>query len=290
VDADEVEPEAYSATALAMFLTCSYPWVNGTPMSQGKCYGLSRDGEACLNTALCKAHVLPRGFARRIMGANKTNKLLTLSAVTNTQHGVYDQEILCKDCDRWLGGAYDKYAVEILWNIRDKVVPLPNDLGLGDLVRIENVDGDRLALFVLSVLWRASISRRFPKVDLEHSTLPAAQALFGVCHLEATLSNFQVYIERLQTKLPLSPGGFWTAPARVYERNGWAFALGGFRFTAKFDARSFLDEHKPFIINGSRNLLCRVVRFEDGPEHAALRDIAAAQLRRKSKPRSVLKD
>jgi hypothetical protein len=222
------------------------------------------------------------------MGASKKNKLLSLGAVTDTQHGVYDTEILCKDCDRHLGDAYDKYAIEALRNIDDRLEPLPaNDAGLDDLVQINNIDGDRLVRFVLSVLWRASISKWFNKVDLENHAQSASEVLFGVRFLEEALPHFQVYAEKLQTKLPLSPGGFWTSPTRIYEGNLWTFALAGLRFTAKFDGRPFLDEHKPFILNGSRNLLCRVVRFEHGPEHAAFCDIAVAHLMRQSNPRSA---
>jgi len=253
-----------------------------------KCNGLASDGSACLSTRLCRAHILPSAFAKRIMGSHKKNKLLSLSAVSDTQHGVYDTEILCAVCDRHLGNAYDKYAVENSYRSDDYLEQVPgNDLGLNDLLVLKNVDGDRLALFVLSVLWRASLSRRVKLVDLGHHANEAKKVLFGARRLERALPNFQVYIEKLRTRLPLSTGGFWTSPVRVADGDAWTFALAGFRFTAKFHSRPFADEHKPFILNGSGNPLCRIVRFEDGREHAALRDIAVANLLRRSRSQTV---
>jgi hypothetical protein len=124
------------------------------------------------------------------------------------------------------------------------------------------------------------------QVDLGHYADEAKRVLFGVSPMNDALPHFQVYIEKLRTKLPLSPAGFWTSPVKLAEKNVWNFALAGFRFTAKFDMRPFPDEHKPFILNGSENPLCRVVRFEVGREHAALRDIAVANLIRRSRPRT----
>jgi hypothetical protein len=67
------------------------------------CNGLAPGGSACPSTKLCRAHILPSAFAKRIMGASKKNKLLSLSAVSDTQYGVFDPEILCAACDRYLG-------------------------------------------------------------------------------------------------------------------------------------------------------------------------------------------
>ncbi len=255
-------------------------------MATGTCHGAAFDGGPCSQTDLCEAHIFPRGFARDIMGSYKEVKKLGLQAVTSTQHGVYDPEILCSSCDRKLGD-YDKYAVEVCRRVvtTQTVIEAEADLTLPKLVHVPDVDGDRLALFVLALMWRASISKRpeFRKVDLGANSEQVRDILFGQRSVNS-LAGFRTYIERFQTKRRINPQGFYTSPYRVLmpERNAWAFALAGFRFTVKFDTRSFSDYVKPFIINGSTSLLCRLVSIEGGPEDAAFTDIVRAHLERRA--------
>jgi hypothetical protein len=255
-------------------------------MATGSCHGLASDGGLCRDPDLCDAHIFPRSFARDIMRGHTQAKRLSLRAVTSTQHGVYDSDILCATCDRKLG-VYDKYAVEVCRRAASTQAVLKTDvdLALSKLASIPDVDGDRLALFVLALMWRASISKRweFRKVDLGDYCQPVREVLFGHCSLDS-LRGFQTYVERFQTKRRISPNGFYTSPYRVLtpERNAWAFALRGFRFTVKFDPRPFNDEVKPFIINGSTSLLCPLVSIEGGPEDAAFVDILSAHHERRA--------
>lgn len=262
-------------------------------MTTAHCHGISPTGKPCQATRLCDAHIVPRGFTRDMLRGFKQVKKLSSQAVSASQHGVYDSHILCAKCDHLLG-VYDKYAVEVCRRAAtaQRVLTPASDLSLPPLVSIPDVDGDRLALFVLAVIWRAAISKRpeFQKVDLGDLGEPIAQVLFGHKPL-IDLIGFQTYLERFQTKRPISPRGFYTSPYRVLrpERNAWAFALAGFRFTAKFDARSFDDAVKPFIINGARSLLCPIVTIEGGPEDAAFEAMVRAHhQRRMRRPAAVL--
>jgi len=106
---------------------------------------------------------------------------MSLDKVHPTQHGVYDPGILCADCDGRLGKG-DDYALEVCRRFaRDhKTIR-------GGLFEMHNVDGDRFATFVLSVLWRASISSRVEcrSVSLGPYESEACEVIFGAKPLHA---------------------------------------------------------------------------------------------------------
>lgn len=66
--------------------------------------------------------------------------------------GPYDPDILCEECDGFLG-KYDQYAKGIL-------LDSPFEERGEEAYLIKNVDFDKLRVFLISVLWRAGISNR----------------------------------------------------------------------------------------------------------------------------------
>lgn len=87
--------------------------------------------------------------------------------------GEYDQDILCQNCDNKIIGQYESYARPILYGgFNDSKKPIfqtfrnQNDIGLTECL---NIDYKKFKLFLLSILWRASISKRplFDKIDLD---------------------------------------------------------------------------------------------------------------------------
>lgn len=80
--------------------------------------------------------------------------------------GPYDPGILCRECeDRFQ--EFDDYAARLLIRDRDKAF---KRVGGGDIEIFvaENVDYPKLKLFMVSVLWRASVSTQlfYKRVDL----------------------------------------------------------------------------------------------------------------------------
>ena len=73
--------------------------------------------------------------------------------IAKPELGEYDRDILCRDCDNKLG-VFDDYAIDVCRAFKKKHT---RD---GKLFAILNVDDDKLAKFILAVLWRASISKR----------------------------------------------------------------------------------------------------------------------------------
>jgi hypothetical protein len=197
-------------------------------MSQPVCRGYQ-----CNSTQLVNAHIIPRGFARDDVKGNQPHNLkITLDQVHPTQHGVYDPNILCESCDGKLG-RLDDYALEVCRRFPREHVDT-RDGGW----EMANVHGDHFAVFVLSVLWRASITSRveFRKVSLGPYEDLAREVVFGVKPL-SSLTAYQLLLGRYEARPNFNPEGTYTSPAglKIEGTNGWAFAS---RVSGHSEARS----------------------------------------------------
>jgi hypothetical protein len=114
------------------------------------CRGLN-----CNSGNLIEAHIIPQAFGRLIRGPDANVKVTSAKVrQANPQLGEYDANILCEKCDNWLG-KNDEYAVDVCRSFN-----AGQFLRDGDVFGMESVDCERFSKFVLSVLWRASISLR----------------------------------------------------------------------------------------------------------------------------------
>jgi hypothetical protein len=229
---------------------------------------------------------MPRGFARDIMGGRTHNIQASLTNAKPTQHGVYDLNILCAKCDGVLG-YYDDYAIEVCRRFKsDHVVQ-------GDMFSVLNVDGDKLAKFVLAVLWRASISSRpeFKKIALGPYEDLARDVLFGAKAL-SEIRAFEVIVSRFREIDNFDVEGVYTSPSSVSNLgvNGWGFAVSGFRIVAKMDQRPWprmpADGVKQFVVNGNDKLNGLFVNFNNSVEHRATLAMAKAHRTRQQKPKN----
>jgi len=192
-------------------------------------------GYRCTHTNLIEAHVVPRGFAKDVRGAHTHNLLISLEKMSEIQLGIYDADILCASCDGKLGDL-DDYAVGICFPSEHTIRPD----GLFEMLK---VDGDKFATFILSVLWRASITsrREFAKVALGAYEDDARDVIFGAKPLSA-MPEYQLLVGRYRR----SPASY-TMPAKMTTALiGWYLALGGFRILASLDPTQLLPRsHRP---------------------------------------------
>ena len=230
-----------------------------------------------LEKKLVEAHIIPRGFARQIMGDQKHNLKISMESVGATHHGVYDREILCESCDGTLG-KLDDYALSVCQRFSAEHVVRPDRL-----FELCDVDGDRFAAFVLSILWRASISSRpeFRKVSLGPFERQSHDVLFDISDL-ARMGSFELIVGRF-TNAPIRPENFYKSPARtkMLDLNAWHFALSGFKILAKMDQRRLPRELQPAIVNGNNKLVGQFVNYMSSTEHETFRDMAIAQQTRR---------
>jgi hypothetical protein len=239
-------------------------------------------GFSCTSIDLIDAHIIPRGFARDMMRASGYNMLASMDKAHKTQHGIFDPNILCANCDGIIG-AFDNYAIEVCRSFQKK------HREFDDRFLMLDVDGDKLAKFALSVLWRASISNRpeFKKIDLGPYSDLAKEVIFG----SKTLKDFPEYeLMLLRFESPrINVEGLYTSPVRMTNVgiNVWGFTLCGFRFMAKMDKRQWpripIGLRKEMVVNGNDKLYGFRGPYEGSTEHLTSLQMAGAHLIRHRK-------
>jgi hypothetical protein len=236
------------------------------------CHGLN-----CSNTALINAHILPQGFARLIR-ASKEVELLRIAndgvGRAFPQLGTTDRNLLCADCDRKLG-KNDEYAVDVCRKF-DPDSPRSNPF------EIKSVDTERFSKFILSYLWRASLSATdsyFVVVTFGPYEKLAREIIFGARPI-SDMPAFKLFVQKLQSdKHDVSR--ITTAPTRFkFENlNAYNFLLSGYRITAVLDGQELEPEFDGLIINRTNVFRGLYYEFDGSPEHGRLADILAASMR-----------
>ncbi len=116
---------------------------------------------------LCKAHIVPKKFYLDYT----TERYRSIDQDFNkeyAQSGIWDDTILCGDCDNKLN-EYDKEGYKILLNALKTKEKTINDIPKAYLFKEgEDFDYINLRFFFISLLWRASISSKamYNKVNL----------------------------------------------------------------------------------------------------------------------------
>lgn len=146
---------------------------------------------------LIDAHILPRAFWRLSKPSERPAKIISDSEHPKvTRKGVYDQTILCRDCDNLIG-TLDGHAVKAL--LKSEPISAAR-LGRSVLGKCyPRADATELTKFVASVAWRASISKQrfFHRVKLGPYEEPIRQWILTGGErprgIEATLAEFDRY-------------------------------------------------------------------------------------------------
>ncbi len=105
---------------------------------------------------LCKAHIIPKSF---YYGLRKNNEIPYLYSVGLSIHpkrirvGIYDNNILCLECDHTIG-KFDCYAAELLLQPSYNIIDYKDE----KFIKIDTFNYIQLKIFLLSVVWRASIT------------------------------------------------------------------------------------------------------------------------------------
>lgn len=108
---------------------------------------------------LVKAHIIPEGFFRPLrLGSTVPELHSNTNGVfpKKSPIGVYDKNILCDKCDKYIG-LWDDYAHKLLiQNFSEQFAVYERDTKVA--YKINDYDYKKLKMFFISVLWRASIS------------------------------------------------------------------------------------------------------------------------------------
>ena len=226
------------------------------------CHGLN-----CTNHSLIKAHIIPEGFGRFIRGEAANIKMTPeRGREAKPQLGEYDPEILCETCDNVLG-LDDEYALDVCRRFETE----HRNLGQ-NVFDLPDTDCERFCKFVLSVVWRASISHRpsFTSVDLGPYEERARDVLFGASPLSG-LHAFEVLLQRYRSAyMDTTKWYFYPVRQPFGELNAYGFGLAGFRIVAKLDNRPFAETFRPFILNRSGVFRGFFVRLEECSEFESM--------------------
>jgi hypothetical protein len=214
-------------------------------------------------------------------GSNKHNLELSMLKVKATQLGIFDKNILCANCDGILGQLDDNpYNV-----IRD--FDLSRCLGVENVFTDQSVVCERFCKGILAILWRASISHRYPysNVSLGARELIVRDIVFGLRPL-GDFTDLEIVIQYYRSSyFDDKVRFFYTLPQHnSFEGlSGYSFALNGFRISIKTDQRNFPSNYAPFILNRHKVFRGLVVELEQTTEFRRMTEIAAADEMRRSR-------
>jgi len=201
------------------------------------------------------SHIVPAGFYRFIK--DDSDEPLEVRPLEEGKYkrrsytGIYDNTILCSDCER-LFQNFDDYAQRLLLPNPKGAEYILNQKGETRGFKLNAVNYDYLKLFFLSVLWRASVSNReeFVKVD----TGPFEEELKRMIKSRnpGTQDDFSVVVSRFNDYLGKR---FLMNPhkAKITGLNYYIGYLGaGYKFYIKVDSGPQLGELSALILKPSQ--------------------------------------
>jgi hypothetical protein len=128
------------------------------------------------------SHILPKSFARRMRaGAPQVISIVVNEPPKATKsNGEHVERLLCAGCERHIKVNYEDYGTRLFVDRR-------NIIELDDRILITNFDYKRYFLFIVSILWRASVSSL--KIYTPAQGLAELSDLFRPCLLNNTLQS-----------------------------------------------------------------------------------------------------
>lgn len=114
---------------------------------------------------LCKeSHIIPRFMYKHITGDNNELVIIDAQHARHKFNSEYEGNILCENCDSVIIGKLDDYFAKFIHGEFPNIIqPRFERMDNRDIIVRENdpyYDYNRFKLFLLSLLWRASISSR----------------------------------------------------------------------------------------------------------------------------------
>lgn len=129
---------------------------------------------------LCLSHILPKSFTRRMRSGAPQVVAVTVDdkPLARKSNGEHVEYLLCEKCEELLKKNYEDYGTRLF-------VDKQNIIEYKSHVLITNFDYQRYFLFIISILWRASISSL--NIYKPIQPLAALSALIKPCIFDNTL-------------------------------------------------------------------------------------------------------
>lgn len=186
---------------------------------------------------LKKSHIIPDFMHKGLRDEDNKFFLINIEDYSKSEKkytGEFEPDILCQECDNKIIGQYETYAHKILYGgkiNKGENIKFKNQKNQSGLIStyVEGIDYKKFKLFLLSLLWRSSISSRkfYGQVSLgPHEETIRKMILGGNSGKQL---DYPCFISTyLNNKDKLSPD-FIGQPVRVKNNDGtkYTFLIGG---------------------------------------------------------------
>ena len=213
---------------------------------------------------MAKSHIIPRAFTHDLRG--QAPHLLVIDTETgdntHTQSGDWDDSILCRACEASFS-QWDRYAVGFF---RGNLGPLIGSNAEAQWFEATEYQYNKLKLFLLSLIWRASVTSKpfFDEVSLGPyedtaaafilSSAPGSKDDFPVMICKFGASTASVGAERIHA----APVKFRKAKHIAY-----AFTFGGFKITIWPGTKFLPESYHPFLLSDTSPLRIVSEQFDE---------------------------
>jgi hypothetical protein len=234
-----------------------------------------------LTKPLVKSHIVPESFCKLLSSPKNAARLVrTGEYPTLAPIGAYDSNILCSDCEKKLG-IPDDYAFAFLHGGKTNFESIELDQTLVAFATI-NFDYKKLKLFVLSVLWRASVSKiEFCSLTQLNDKNEERLRQITLCGVEPCEEEFPICCGKIifDERGGMIPGPFEETREGV---KLFRVSTGEFYFWVKVDAKPWPGLLLPMVAKPGEILLFTASEMRDSPE-----SVAAQRIVRLSKKKGV---
>lgn len=207
----------------------------------------------CLkNKKLIKCHIIPTSFWQdnldpyaEILSSNPE------SYPKKSQTGIYDTNLVCEDCER-LFSPFDDYAYRLLLADIPSEKVFIYDEKISTYV-IENYDYNRLKLFFISLLWRASSSNLPFFRSIKAKPFEGRLKEMIMKKDAGSEDDFSIALRRFKER-SYSTAMLNPHKTRLDGINFVIFYLGGFKVFIKVDKRRAPDDIRNVILKPNKPL------------------------------------
>ena len=235
------------------------------------------------NSPTIRAHLIPRAFARdmRKGGSDLRMGSIDQTGYTSSKSGVFDDAILCADCDGKLG-VLDDYAVTFCRRFEDERVMI-KEPNRSDMFFIDSVDTDKLVRFAASVCWRHSISKRHEASTIQLGPFERQFQAVSFGETDVALEPALIIWANQTKNIDIKKLAFSPTMHRQYGLRFCSMILGGVSFVLKVDRRPLPSAVKLLAVNGKTMIVSGYKPFDGSYESHEMmkivRNMTAARAR-----------
>lgn len=219
---------------------------------------------------LVRCHIIPRSFFKSLLNPHALI-ISDISYPKRSQTGIYDENLICEECET-LFSPFDDYAYRLLsTDISEDNLLVYNNERI--VYFIYNYDYNKIKLFFISLLWRASASNLeyFKRIQVR----PFENQLKEMIRKSdpGSENDFSIALRRFEER-SYSKGILDPYKKRFDGINYVVFYLGGFTVYIKVDKRPAPDFIKNISIKPNERLGILLTDIKKTKEYRIMKKLA----------------